>query len=221
LDIKENIKKVKSEISNETTLVAVSKTRALSELEQVYESGIRDFAENKVQEFIEKHELFHNDVKWHFIGHLQRNKVKYIVGKIYLIHTLDNLQLLEEIEKRYSTEGQVANVLIQVNIGRDENKSGVLLENLEELIDACEKCSSVKVKGLMTILPKVDDELTRKYFAEMKNLYDCLSKKRYNNVLMEYLSMGMSSDYKIAVLEGANVIRVGEGIFGKRSYNNF
>ncbi len=221
MDIKENIKKVKSEISNETTLVAVSKTRALSELEQVYESGIRDFAENKVQEFIEKHELFHNDVKWHFIGHLQRNKVKYIVGKIYLIHTLDNLQLLEEIEKRYSTEGQVANVLIQVNIGRDENKSGVLLENLEELIDACEKCSSVKVKGLMTILPKVDDELTRKYFAEMKNLYDCLSKKRYNNVLMEYLSMGMSSDYKIAVLEGANVIRVGEGIFGKRSYNNF
>ncbi|MPN31068.1 Pyridoxal phosphate homeostasis protein [bioreactor metagenome] len=115
----------------------------------------------------------------------------------------------------------MANVLIQVNIGRDENKSGVLLENLEELIDACEKCSSVKVKGLMTILPKVDDELTRKYFAEMKNLYDCLSKKRYNNVLMEYLSMGMTSDYKIAVLEGANVIRVGEGIFGKRSYNNF
>lgn len=221
MDIKENIKKVESEILNETTLVAVSKTRALSELEQVYEAGIRDFGENKVQEFIEKYELFHNDVKWHFIGHLQRNKVKYIVGKIYLIHTLDNIQLLEEIEKRYSTKGQVANVLIQVNIGRDENKSGVLIENLEKLIDACEKCSNVKVKGLMTILPKVNDELTRKYFAEMKNLYDCLSKKRYNNILMEYLSMGMSSDYKIAVLEGANLIRVGEGIFGKRSYKNF
>jgi pyridoxal phosphate enzyme (YggS family) len=221
LSIKENIEIIKSQISNGTTLVAVSKTRALDELEQAYESGVRDFGENKVQEFLEKYDAFHNGVIWHFIGHLQRNKVKYLVGKISLIHTLDNISLLNEIEKRYSAEKQVANVLIQVNIGRDLNKSGILLENLEELIAACEKCSSVKVKGLMTILPKASDDVTRKYFAEMKNLYDSLSKKRYNNILMEYLSMGMSGDYKIAILEGANVIRVGEGVFGKRDYNNF
>jgi pyridoxal phosphate enzyme (YggS family) len=221
LSIKENIEKVKSEISNTVTLVAVSKTRELKDLEQAYEVGLKDFGENKVQEFLEKYDNFHNDVKWHFIGHLQKNKVKYIVGKIGLIHTLDSISLLNEIEKRYSTEKQVANVLIQVNIGRDPNKSGVLLEDLEELVIACEKCSSVKVKGLMTILPKGDEDSNRKYFREMKNLYDSLSKKSYNNIVMEYLSMGMSGDYNIAILEGANMIRIGEGIFGKREYNNF
>lgn len=221
MSIKENIEKVKSEISNTVTLVAVSKTRELKDLEQAYEVGLKDFGENKVQEFLEKYDNFHNDVKWHFIGHLQKNKVKYIVGKIGLIHTLDSISLLNEIEKRYSTEKQVANVLIQVNIGRDPNKSGVLLEDLEELVIACEKCSSVKVKGLMTILPKGDEDSNRKYFREMKNLYDSLSKKSYNNIVMEYLSMGMSGDYNIAILEGANMIRIGEGIFGKREYNNF
>lgn len=221
MSIKENIEKVKSEISNTVTLVAVSKTRELKDLEQAYEVGLKDFGENKVQEFLEKYDNFHNDVKWHFIGHLQKNKVKYIVGKIGLIHTLDSISLLNEIEKRYSTEKQVANVLIQVNIGRDPHKSGVLLEDLEELVIACEKCSSVKVKGLMTILPKGDEDSNRKYFREMKNLYDSLSKKSYNNIVMEYLSMGMSGDYNIAILEGANMIRIGEGIFGKREYNNF
>lgn len=221
MSIKENIEKVKAEISNKVTLVAVSKTRGLEDLEQAYQCGVKDFGENKVQEFLEKYDNFHNDVRWHFIGHLQRNKVKYIVGKIDLIHTLDNVYLLNEIEKRYSAENEVANVLIQVNIGRDPNKSGVSLEGLEELINACEKCSNVKVKGLMTILPKGDDSSNRKYFREMKNLYDSLSKKSYNNIVMEYLSMGMSGDYNIAILEGSNMIRIGEGVFGKREYNNF
>ncbi|MCY6370349.1 YggS family pyridoxal phosphate-dependent enzyme [Clostridium ganghwense] len=218
--IAENINKIKNEISDDITLISVSKTRTIEELEEAYQAGARDFGENKVQEFTEKVEKFHSDVRWHLIGHLQRNKVKYIVGKVYLIHSLDNIKLLEEIEKKYAAKGQIANVLIQINIGRDPNKSGILEENLEELISACEKCSSVKVKGIMTVIPKGDEESCRKYFAKMKRIYDDLAKKQYSNVRMEYLSMGMTGDYKIAISEGANMVRIGEGIFGKRMYKN-
>ncbi|MCY6483722.1 YggS family pyridoxal phosphate-dependent enzyme [Clostridium aestuarii] len=220
MSIKENIKKVNAYIPKDVKLVAVSKTRKLEELEEVYSIGVRDFGENKVQELAEKYDNFHKDVKWHFIGHLQRNKVKYIVGKVSLIHSLDSIKLLEEIEKKYVAAGQVADVLIQINIGRDPNKSGVLLEELDELINICEKCNNVKVKGLMTILPKGDELSNRNYFRQMKEVYDDLYEKQYKNIRMKYLSMGMTGDYKIAISEGANMVRVGEGIFGKRIYNN-
>lgn len=220
LSIEARINKIINEIPENVKLIAVSKTRTLDELEEAYNAGSRDFGENKVQELVEKYDEFHNDVRWHFIGHLQKNKVKYIVGKVFIIHSLDNIGLLKEIEKRYSMNNEIANVLIQINIGRDPNKSGVLLENLEELIEACENCKNVKVKGLMTVIPKEDEESNRKYFKNMKEIYDSLSKKMYNNISMEYLSMGMSGDYQIAMEEGSNMIRIGEGIFGKRIYNN-
>lgn len=220
LSIEARINKIINEIPENVKLIAVSKTRTLDELEEAYNAGSRDFGENKVQELVEKYDEFHNDVRWHFIGHLQKNKVKYIVGKVFIIHSLDNIGLLKEIEKRYSMNNEIANVLIQINIGRDPNKSGVLLENLEELIEACENCKNVKVKGLMTVIPKGDEESNRKYFKNMKEIYDSLSKKMYNNISMEYLSMGMSGDYQIAMEEGSNMIRIGEGIFGKRIYNN-
>lgn len=218
MSIEENIDIIKKEIPKDIKLIAVSKTKPLENLEEAYKTGIRDFGENKVQEFVEKFEKFHSDVNWHFIGHLQRNKVKYIVGNVYLIHSLDNEGLLNELEKRYSAESKIANVLIQINIGRDANKSGVLLENLDELISACEKCNNVKVKGLMTVIPKGDDKSNKKYFGQMKKIYDSLGRKSYNNITMEYLSMGMSGDYKAAISEGANIVRIGQGIFGKRVY---
>lgn len=220
LSIEARINKIINEIPENVKLIAVSKTRTLDELEEAYNAGSRDFGENKVQELVEKYDEFHNDVRWHFIGHLQKNKVKYIVGKVFLIHSLDNTELLKEIEKRYSMNSEIANVLIQINIGRDPNKSGILLENLEELIEACENCKNVKVKGLMTVIPKGDEVSNRKYFKNMKEIYDSLSRKMYNNISMEYLSMGMSGDYQIAMEEGSNMIRIGEGIFGKRIYNN-
>lgn len=220
MTIEERLKNVLSEIPSNVTLVAVSKTRTLEEMEEAYKMGVRDFGENKVQELVEKADKFHDDVRWHLIGHLQRNKVKYIVGRVHLIHSLDSVKLLEEIEKKYSQQNKMANVLVQINIGRDPNKSGILLEDLDELLEACEKCKNVKVRGLMTILPKGDDESNRKYFSDMKKIYDSLSKKRYNNIKMEYLSMGMTGDYKIALEEGANIVRIGQGIFGERVYNN-
>ena len=219
MSIRENVIKFQNEIPKDVTLLAVSKTRPLEELEEAYKCNIRDFGENKVQELTYKFNNFHKDVRWHLIGHLQTNKVKYIVGKVYLIHSLDSIKLLKEIERRYSTANEIANVLIQINIGRDSNKSGILLENLQELIDECEKCKNVKVKGLMTVIPKGNSASNREYFIEMKKIYDFLSNKLYNNVKMEFLSMGMTGDYKEALEEGANIVRIGEGIFGKRVYN--
>lgn len=220
MSIKERIDDLKSQIPIHSNLIAVSKTRTLEEIEEAYLAGMRDFGENKVQELVDKYDKFHKDVKWHLIGHLQRNKVKYIVGKVFLIHSLDSIQLLNEIEKKFASADKEANVLIQVNIGKDENKSGILIEALEELIFACEKCNNVKVLGLMTVIPKGDESSNRKYFRKMKEIFDDLKTKNYKNISMKYLSMGMSGDYKIALEEGANLIRIGEGIFGKRNYNN-
>jgi hypothetical protein len=159
-------------------------------------------------------------VKWHLIGHLQRNKVKYIVGKVYLIHSLDSIRLLKEIEKKYKEEDKVAKVLIQINIGEDKNKYGIRVEEIENMIKACEECSNVKVQGLMTILPMEDDESCRRYFKQMKQIFDDLKSRSFKNIEMKYLSMGMSGDYEIAVEEGSNMVRIGQGIFGKRDYNN-
>ena len=161
----------------------------------------------------------HDDVKWHLIGHLQRNKVKYIAGRVQLIHSLDSLRLLEEIEKQYKSKDIIAQVLIEINIGKEENKSGIFLEDLEELIEACESCSNVKVKGLMTVIPKGNDESCREYFKEMKTTFDNLKERKFKNIEMKYLSMGMTGDYKIAIEQGSNMVRIGEGIFGKRNYN--
>lgn len=220
MSIAENLDKIKNSIPEGVKLVAVSKTKPVEDIKEAYDCGIRDFGENKVQELLAKYDEFGDDVRWHLIGHLQVNKVKYIVGKVFLIHSLDSVKLLKELEKRYAKENIQANVLIEVNIGREESKSGILLENLDELLSECEKCSSVRIKGLMTVIPIGDEESNKKYFLQMKGLFEKLKVMNLKNVEMKYLSMGMTGDYKTAILQGANIVRIGQGIFGKRNYNN-
>ncbi len=219
MSIKENISRLLADIPENVKLIAVSKTRTVEEMKEAYASGLRDFGENKVQELTKKYDDFDESVRWHLIGHLQRNKVKHIVGKVFLIHSLDSTRLLAELEKQYSAAGLDANVLIEINIGREENKTGILPEELEEMLAQCEKCSRVKVKGLMTVLPICGVDEQKKYFREVKGIWDSLGKRQYRNIEMKYLSMGMTGDYKTAISEGSNMIRIGEGIFGKRNYN--
>ena len=218
--IEDNIKGIQKEVSNGVHLIAVSKTRTIEEMEVVYSFGLRDFGENKVQELVNKIQTFHQDVRWHLIGHLQKNKVKYIAGKVFLIHSLDSIELLNEIEKRYLQINSVADCLIQINIGREETKSGIALEEYPLLLEACEKCKNVKIRGLMAIIPKGNEDSCKIYFQKMKKIWDETKSKQYTNISMDYLSMGMTGDYRIAVKEGTNMIRIGEGIFGKRIYNN-
>lgn len=197
-------------------MLAVSKTKPVEDIMEAYNSGVRNFAENKVQELIEKKELLPPDIKWHFIGKLQTNKVKYLVGNVELIHSLSSIKLLEKIEAEYKKKNIIANVLIQINIGREATKSGFLEEDLEELLKHAEMCQYVLIRGIMVIIPKGDDASNRKYFKKTKLIYDDLSNRQLSNVEMNILSMGMTSDFKIAIEEGANMIRIGSGIFGVR-----
>lgn len=217
--IKENIEELEAKIPKEVKLLAVSKTKPLEDLEEAYKVGIRDFGENKVQELNKKSETFHNDVRWHFIGHLQTNKVKYLVDKVYLIHSLSSINLLNEMEKVFGKANKVANTLIQINIGREESKSGILEEDLDNFIEEIEKCTYVSVKGIMVIIPKGDEISNRKYFKKTKEIFENLKIKKYKNISMEILSMGMTHDFMTAIEEGSNLVRIGTGIFGERSYN--
>ena len=219
MNIEDNIKLIRQSIPDNVTLLAVSKTKPLEDLEEAYIAGVRDFGENKVQEFKDKFDEFHKDVRWHFIGNLQTNKVKYLVGKTFLIHSLSSIKLLESIEKEFSKKNTIANTLIQINIGREESKGGLLEENLDDLIKEIEKCNFVKVKGIMAVIPKGNEESNRYYFKKVKDIFDSLKYKEFKNIKMEILSMGMTHDYHIAIEEGSNLIRIGEGIFGKRNYN--
>jgi pyridoxal phosphate enzyme (YggS family) len=219
MSIYSNIDEIIKEIPKNVKLLAVSKTKSLEEMEEAYKYGVREFGENKVQELIYKEEEFHSDVKWHMIGNLQTNKVKFLVGKVFLIHSMSSLKLLKEIEKEFGKKNEIANVLIQINIGREESKGGLLVEELNEVIKGIEECNYVKAKGIMTVIPKGDEESNRKYFKETKKIFDELKKQTFKNIEMDILSMGMTHDYKIAIEEGSNIIRVGEGIFGKRNYN--
>lgn len=215
--IKENIKYIKEDLKKDITLVAVSKTKPIEDIKLAYEMGQRDFGENKVQELIDKEEILPKDINWHFIGKLQTNKVKYLVGKVFLIHSLSSIKLLEKIENEFSKKKVIANLLIQINIGREESKSGIFEEELFDLVSKIEKCNFCKVKGIMAIIPKGTDEENKIYFKKTREIFDKLSKEKYNNITMEILSMGMTNDYKIALEEGSNLIRIGEGIFGKRN----
>jgi pyridoxal phosphate enzyme (YggS family) len=217
--IKQNIEELKSKIPEEVKLLAVSKTKPLEELEEAYIAGMRDFGENKVQELAKKSENFHDDVRWHFIGQLQSNKVKYLVDKVYLIHSLGSFSLLKEIERVFGKADKVVNTLIQINIGKEESKSGILEEELYAFIEEIEKCKYVSVKGIMVIIPIGDEESNRKYFRRTKEIFDELKEKKYKNITMEILSMGMTHDFMTAIEEGSNLVRIGTGIFGERNYN--
>lgn len=205
--------------TDEVTLIAVSKTKPAALLKEAYQEGCRDFGENKVQELIDKYEQLPKDIKWHMIGHLQRNKVKYIVGKTALIHSVDSLKLAEEISKESTKKEVTTAVLIEVNVAGEESKFGVAVEEAESLIQSVALLPGIVIKGLMTIAPYVADaEENRQYFERLKQLSVDISRKNIDNVNMNVLSMGMTGDYAVAIEEGATYIRVGTGIFGERQY---
>ena len=205
---------------DEVTLIAVSKTKPVSMLEEIYAEGIRTFGENKVQEILDKYDKV-LPVRWHMIGHLQTNKVKYIIDKVCLIHSVDSFRLAEEINRRAAQHGIVMDILVQVNAACDEAKFGVDMDAAEILVrEILENCSSIRVRGLMTIAPYAENpEEIRPYFHQMRQLYDRLARDiSHPSMDFKYLSMGMSNDRVVAVEEGSTVIRVGTAIFGARSY---
>ncbi len=204
----------------EVTLIAVSKTKPVEMLQEVYNEGIRDFGENYVQELADKIEIMPKDIRWHMIGHLQRNKVKYLVGKVACIHSVDSLRLAEVINERSIKLGVVTEIMAEVNIAGEESKFGF---TRDEVFDFAEKVSTmegVKLVGLMTSAPYVNDpEENRQYFREMKSLSVDINEKNINNINITELSMGMTNDYIVAVEEGATHVRVGTAIFGARNYS--
>ncbi|MBE5865984.1 MAG: YggS family pyridoxal phosphate-dependent enzyme [Lachnospiraceae bacterium] len=206
--------------TKEVTLIAVSKTKPVEALMEAYEAGARDFGENKVQELLDKIPQLPSDVRWHMIGHLQRNKVKYIIDKVCLIHSVDSLRLAEEISKEALKHGITANILVEVNVAAEESKFGVSVEEAETLVSDIAKLPGICIKGLMTIAPFVDnEEENREYFRKLKQLSVDIMRKNIDNRNMDKeLSMGMTGDYKVAVEEGATYVRVGTGIFGERDY---
>lgn len=204
----------------EVKLIAVSKTKPVEMLQEAYDYGCRDFGENKVQELVDKYEKMPKDIRWHMIGHLQRNKVKYIVDKVYLIHSVDSLRLAEEISKEAVKKDVTVSILIEVNVAEEASKFGTTSEDAIALVEQIAKLPNIAIKGLMTIAPYVENaEENRVYFRKLKQIYVDIIHKNIDNVFMEELSMGMTGDYKIAITEGATYIRVGTGIFGERQYN--
>ena len=205
---------------SEVTLIAVSKTKPVSMLQEIYDENIRHFGENKVQELCDKIEQMPQDIHWHMIGHLQRNKVKYIVGKVALIHSVDTYRLAEEINIQAKKKNVVVPILVEVNIAEEESKFGTSAEDAMLLVSEIAQLENVQVKGLMTIAPYVENpEDNRAYFRKIKQLSVDITNKNIDNVSMEILSMGMTGDYMVAIEEGATMVRVGTGIFGERNYN--
>ena len=229
--LKERLKEVEQNIQNacdrsgrdrsEVTLIAVSKTKPVSMLQEVYKENIRDFGENKVQELCEKIEVLPSDIRWHMIGHLQRNKVKYIVDKVALIHSVDSLRLAETIENEAAKHNVTVPILIEVNVAQEESKFGLKTEEVLSLVESVAALPHINIKGLMTIAPYVEDpEENRGIFRQLKKLSVDIAAKNINNVNMSVLSMGMTGDYQVAVQEGATMVRVGTGIFGERDYSH-
>lgn len=227
--IQENLKKVKENIersctasgreSGEVTLIAVSKTKPISMLMEAYDCGQRIFGENKVQEIMDKYEQMPDDVQWHMIGHLQRNKVKYIVDKVAMIHSVDSLRLAETIEQEAAKKNVVVPVLVEVNVAQEESKYGLSPEEVLPFLEKVADYSHLQVQGLMTIAPFVENpEENREVFHKLRKLSVDIREKNINNITMSVLSMGMTGDYQVAVQEGATMVRVGTGIFGERNY---
>ena len=186
---------------------------------EAYQEGCREFGENKVQELVDKYEVMPKDIHWHMIGHLQTNKVKYIVDKVTMIHSVDSIKLAREISKEAQKKQVTVSILIEVNVAGEESKFGVSMEEAEPLIRKIALLDGIKICGLMTIAPYVEDEeKNRQYFADLKQLSVDIATKNIDNVNMNVLSMGMTGDYAVAIEEGATYVRVGTGIFGERHY---
>ena len=204
----------------EVTLIAVSKTKPVSMIEELLPLGVRDFGENKVQELTTKEEELPKDIHWHMIGHLQRNKVKYVIDKACLIHSVDSLRLAQEISKEAVKHDLVMPVLVEVNVAGEVSKFGVSVEEAPSLVEEISKLPGIHVNGLMTIAPYVEDpEENRSVFRNLRKLSVDIGEKNFDNVTMNVLSMGMTGDYEVAIEEGATHVRVGTGIFGERNYN--
>ena len=222
-EVEENIKKACEKAGRrreEITLIAVSKTKPVSMLQEVYDCGVRHFGENKVQEMCQKQELLPKDIKWHMIGHLQTNKVKYLMSDTYLIHSVDSLKLAQEIEKQAAIANKMIDILIEVNIAEEDSKFGIKKEETISMVREVAKFPHIKIQGLMTIAPYVENpEDNRLYFRQIKELSVDINNQNIDNVSMNVLSMGMTGDYMVAIEEGASIVRVGTGIFGERNYN--
>lgn len=227
--IAENYREVTRKIANarergkssarEVTLIAVSKTKPLEDLWEAYRAGARDFGENKVQELTDKIPNLPEDIRWHLIGHLQRNKVKYIVGRVYMIHSVDSLRLAEEISREAVKKNVTVRILMEVNVAGEDSKFGVSVQEAPRLAEEISRLPGIALEGLMTIAPYVENpEDNRRFFSELRQLAVDISAKNIDNINMNVLSMGMTGDYETAVEEGATFVRVGTGIFGERNY---
>ena len=203
--------------AQDVTLITVSKTKPVSMLKEAYDAGSRDFGENRVQELVDKYDKLPGDTRWHLIGHLQTNKVKYIVDKVYMIHSVESVRLAQEISKEAVKKNVTVKVLIEVNIGDEESKFGLHKEMVIPFLKEICVLPGIRVEGLMAIAPICEDpEENRSYFQQMKQLSVDITRENIDNVNMNVLSMGMTGDYQIAVEEGATYVRVGTGIFGER-----
>lgn len=218
MSISENIREIKDQLPSEVQLVAISKTKPKEDILEAYEAGHRIFGENKIQEMTEKWEELPKDIEWHMVGHVQRNKVKYMAPYVTLIHAVDSLKLLKEIEKQAKKHDRVIKCLLQLKIAEEETKYGITIDEAKEIIDseAYSNMKYVKITGLMGMATLTEEEeKIKKEFTFLKNSFDDLKQK----YAFTTLSMGMSGDYKIAVDCGSNMIRVGSAIFGERNYN--
>ncbi|MCK4345809.1 MAG: YggS family pyridoxal phosphate-dependent enzyme [Bacteroidales bacterium] len=216
--IKETVTEIRNSLSPGVLLVAAAKTRLPEEVQAAIHAGIKIVGYNYVQEAERMYQIIGNTVQWHMIGHLQRNKVKKAVKLFDMIETIDSVQLAEAVDNRCASEGKIMPVLIEINSGKESNKTGVLPENVDKLIMQISGLPNLRIQGLMTMGPRFGNpEDARPYFKATKSAFDRLSKARIPNVEMRYLSMGMSNSYKIAIEEGANIIRVGTKLFGERS----
>lgn len=229
-DIKKNIEKIQNIKADaamacgrnpeDILLCAVTKTRTAEEINEAVDAGITDIGENKVQEIMDKFDSV-KPVRWHLIGHLQTNKVKYIIDKVSMIHSVDSVHLAREIDKRAAQHSLVMDILIQVNSAEEESKFGITTDETEGVIrEILDTCPNVRIRGLMCIAPYADNpEDAGVYFREVKNLYNKFSKISHDRLDFKYLSMGMSHDFEVAIREGSNLIRVGTAIFGERDYS--
>lgn len=218
-DIKDACDRAKRD-PKDINLIAVTKTIDTERINEALETGIENIGENKVQEIMEKYDKIEYAPSWHMIGHLQTNKVKYIIDKIDLIHSVDSLKLAKEIDKRARNINKIMDVLIQLNIADEDTKFGLSYNELDDFIKEIASLENVNVQGLMAIVPYViDPEEVRPYFRKMKEIFDKLQDSPYENINMKYLSMGMTNDFQVAIEEGSNMIRVGTGIFGERDYS--
>ncbi|WP_314243126.1 YggS family pyridoxal phosphate-dependent enzyme [Empedobacter tilapiae] len=218
MSIQENLKIIKNTIPEHVALVAVSKTKPVEDLQEAYEAGIRDFGENKIQEMCDKYEVLSKDIRWHMIGHVQSNKVKYMAPFVYLIHGVDSLKLLKEINKQAEKNNRVIDVLLQQFIADEETKFGLDKEEIQHIMqEEIQHLPNVRVVGLMGMATFTEDEnQIREEFRSLKSNFDSL-KSIYENISI--LSMGMSGDYQIAIEEGSTMVRIGSSIFGHRNYS--